>query len=121
MILDLINKIDEYEKVKIEILYNEGGINYFDYKEQERGYYLHFNPCNVKNYEGGFTGIQTEPFHKRSWKMLICPAKRRSQKKLLELKQILITHQSDVLNEYNEDNASAYLYVRELYKDYLNG
>ena len=32
MIMDLINKIDNYEKVKIEILYNEGGINYFDYK-----------------------------------------------------------------------------------------
>ena len=121
MIMDLINKIDNYEKVKIEILYNEGGINYFDYKNQERGYYLHFNPCNIKDYGNGFTGIQTEPFHKRSWKMLICPVKRRSEKKLIELNQLLITHQNDILREYNEDNESAYLYCRELFGDYLNG
>lgn len=121
MIMDLINKIDDYKKVKIEILYNEGGINYFDYKDQQRGYYLHFNPCNIKDYGNGFTGIHTDPLHKRSWKMLICPVKRRNQKKLVELNDLLFTHKEDILREYNENNESAYLYCRELFGEYING
>lgn len=34
--------------LKIEVYYHLGGINYFTYKDEQRGYYLSISPINKK-------------------------------------------------------------------------
>lgn len=65
------------QELKIEVRYNKGGVNYFQSKVEERGYYLSVSPVVRTHSEGytvesyvGFSGV----------KKLILPAKRQSDK-----------------------------------------
>lgn len=70
--------------LKIELRYNLGGINYFTYEKNARGYYLYVTPVTRQTRNGytmesfvGFSGI----------KECIKTVKRKSQKAELEAKQ----------------------------------
>lgn len=65
------------QELKIEVRYNKGGMNYFTYKDEERGYYLSVTPVTRSKGEGyttesyvGFSGI----------KKLVLPVARQSEK-----------------------------------------
>lgn len=52
--------------IRVEVYYNLGGINYFTYKTEKRGYYLSVSPVNVSVRDGvkmescvAFSGIKT--------------------------------------------------------------
>lgn len=67
--------------VRVEVGYNEGGMNYFNYKEEKRGLYLSVSPLEIEKSGGcictkytGFSGV----------KVLIKEMKRFSQKQLNE-------------------------------------
>lgn len=116
----LKNKIDNYDTVEITIDYNPGGINYFNYKEEKRGYYIHFTPCRVR--EDKFGSIkETELFHNRSFKCCIMPVERKSKKKLQMLQDILNLHIEELVESYEISNNSAYIFITMIYKDQMNG
>ena len=119
MILTLNNKIDDFDKIDISITYNKGGINYFNYKDEKRGYYLHFSPCKIIDYGNNCIGKQTQPFHKRSWKLLICPVNRKSDKKLAQLNDILDRYANDILEDYEESDTKCAQTVLHLFKNFL--
>jgi hypothetical protein len=67
----------ENTEVKIELKYNLGGLNYWNYKTEARGYWLHIQPlkierqqdCTIESYDC-FSG----------YKALILETKRKSDK-----------------------------------------
>lgn len=116
----LKNKIDRFDTVEITIDYNLGGLNYFNYKEEKRGYYIHFTPCLVTHDKYG-TMKETEIFHKRSFKCCIMPVERKSKKKLQMLQDILNLHLEELVESYEISNNSAYIFITIIYKDQING
>lgn len=54
------------QQLMVDIYYSLGGMNYFNYKNEPRGYYASITPVKVKQYEGysttefgAFSGIKT--------------------------------------------------------------
>lgn len=119
-LVKLKNKIDRFDTVEISINYNLGGLNYYNYKEEKRGYYIHFTPCNVREEKYG-TIKETEIFHNKSFKCLIMPVNRKSDKKLKILQDILDKNLNELVENYEISNNAAYLFVNIMYKDYING
>jgi hypothetical protein len=75
----------QYEKVegtnyelKIQVFYNMGGMNYFNYKNEERGYYLSVTPVQVERQANGITIESYMAFS--GVKELLLPVKRKSEK-----------------------------------------
>ena len=68
----------DFTDLKVETAYTKGGFNYFTYKEEPRGYYLHVTPVKrdgcCETYTA-FSGVKT----------LIKSANRLSKKTLAEL------------------------------------
>ncbi len=117
-IYKLNKNIDKFDKVDISIKYNIGGINYFNYKNEERGYYLHFCPCCFNDH-GTYQHIMTEPFHKKSFKTLICPVKRKTNNKFNSLNNILLENIDKIKDCYeNKDENDLYKLICDLYKDF---
>ena len=76
MIFPVINKPESDTKtthIKCEVYYSKGGVNYFTYKNEARGYYMSVTPVERKNgFESfiAFTGCKT----------CILPVARQSKK-----------------------------------------
>ena len=75
--------------LKAEIYYSLGGMNYFTYKNEARGYYMSISPvkredrgsCVMESYTA-FTGL----------KQLVVPVSRKSQKKMNEAIEYFESH-----------------------------
>lgn len=68
-------------RVEVKVSYSLGGMNYFTYKKDARGYYLHVQPYTQTKHDGysmrtttGFSGV----------KALLLEVNRKSAKKLDE-------------------------------------
>lgn len=70
----------EVNRIKVELYYNEGGMSYATYQQEERGYYLIVLPEFYQDEGNGFCSTKTSAFS--GIKQLIEPAKRFGQKKL---------------------------------------
>ena len=68
--------------IKVSVGYEEGGVNYFDNRNNARGFYMHFTPIETEAFEG-HTIEKMLLFHGR--KALIEEAKRYKEKRLLTL------------------------------------
>jgi hypothetical protein len=68
----------ENTEIKIELKYSKGGINYFNSKNELRGYYLHAQPLEVLTSINGITIEQYTPA--KGYKALILEVKRQSDK-----------------------------------------
>jgi hypothetical protein len=67
--------------VKFTVRFNQGGINYSNYKQEKKGFYVHFQPMQITQNEGYIT----EEYGMFSgFKLLISEEKRDSKKKLLQ-------------------------------------
>lgn len=67
------NPSRDHNKLKIELYYHLGGMNYFTYKTEERGYYISVTPVysdGIMESVTAFSGI----------KQCIKPVKRKSEK-----------------------------------------
>lgn len=87
--------------MEVLISYNKGGINYFNYRMEKRGYYIHFTPCHRddESYkEEGMALISTEMG--AGFKMLVSEIKRDSQKAFEEAISYWETKGKEVCNNY---------------------
>lgn len=97
----------EANEISVEVHYNTGGMNYFSYKEEARGYYLSVSPYKVSGgfkVYSAFSGVKT----------LIETANRFGQKKLdtIEVDEATIDHFVELVLEKNglhlvDDKAAA--------------
>lgn len=115
-ILNLKQPIGNFPQVQIQIDYNLGGINYFNYKEEKRGYYLRFSPCKHKDLGNGMYSTEMQPMHERSFKICIKEVNRKSDKTFYKLKTKLMENIDTILEKYEESNKTVYDFIKELYK-----
>ena len=67
----------ENTEVKIELKYNLGGLNYWNYKTEARGYWLHIHTLKIERQQG----CTIESYNCFSgYKALILETKRKSDK-----------------------------------------
>ena len=71
--------------VKVEVYYSLGGMNYFTYKVEPRGYYLSVTPVEKIN-RGSYVTESCAAFS--GYKMLLKEVKRKSKKAEMEAEQI---------------------------------
>lgn len=115
-ILNLTKPIDGFPQVQIEIRYSLGGINYFNYKEQKRGYYFHVNPCKRKEYGNGIYSTEIQLWHDKAFKVCIKETSRKSEKTLNKLKEILNTNKEEILKAYEISNITCYYKLLDIFK-----
>ena len=77
-----VDKEDVKEIVTLRISYTKGGINYFDMKHVEMGYYLHVQPCKREFSEYGYADVYMGD---SGMKMFLEGGSRFSQKTLEKL------------------------------------
>ena len=63
---------------KISVSYNKGGMNYFNYKQEARGYYVHVTPGVNMAAKNGFISESIMMFG--GFKICLCTVKRASAK-----------------------------------------
>ncbi|OME54011.1 hypothetical protein BSK59_15635 [Paenibacillus odorifer] len=68
--------------VEVKVSYSLGGMNYFTYNSESRGYYIHVQPYKCSNFDGGVVMRETGAF--TGVKMLLVEVTRKSTKKLQE-------------------------------------
>lgn len=115
-ILNLTKPIDKFSQVQIQIDYNLGGINYFNYKEEKRGYYLRFSPCKHTEIDNGVYCTEMQPMHERSFKICIKEVNRKSTKTFNDLNARFTENLQTILEKYEESNETVYKFIKELFK-----
>lgn len=83
--------------LKIETYYSLGGMNYFTYKIEERGYYLSVVPVERGNGMEGFVAFS-------GIKQLILPVKRQSKKAEEESEKLYKDYLDQLVNHVLEKN-----------------
>jgi hypothetical protein len=114
-ILNLEKQIDNFKKVDISLYYSLGGMNYFNNKEEKRGYYIHFFPCNIEEKENGIFCKMVEPMHSRSFKLCIKTATRKSHKVMDDLMNTFANKIHEFKKAYEESNEAAIELIKETY------
>lgn len=112
----LKESINDMDQVKISIDYSLGGYNNMTGQFNHRGYYLHFTPVKVNQFDT-YSSEMTQLFHPKSYKMCICIVNRKSQKKQDELEAILKDNYRKMAELYEEDDKKLYQFVQLLYLD----
>lgn len=81
--------------VKVEVYYNLGGINYFTYEVEPRGYYLSVSPVERVN-RGGYIMESCAAFS--GYKTLLKEVKRKSKKAEAEAEQIAAERMKPIID-----------------------
>lgn len=93
---------NETKKLKIEVYYNKGGMNYWNGKVNERGYYLSVQPVELSN-SGGVT-IESFIMGSGVAKFLM-PVKRQSEKAMQQAVELAKSFEAElcthILNKSN--------------------
>ena len=102
-----VNNNSHVTHLKAEIYYSLGGMNYFTYKTESRGYYMSISPvarsdrhgCVMESY-AAFTGL----------KQCVLPVQRKSQKKMEEaiayFEEHIIEFMKNHFGEFDVDTES---------------
>lgn len=115
-ILNLTQPIDNFPQIQVEIRYSLGGMNYFNYLQEKRGYYFHVNPCKRKEYGNGLVSTEIHPMHDRAFKVCIKETARKSEKTLNKLKELLDINKEEILKAYEIDNTTCYYKLLDIFK-----
>lgn len=109
-----------YHYVDVTIRHSHGGINYATYDLEKSGYFIHFSPCNYR-VENGYSVKEYGPmFNDYSFKIRIASGYRFSKKRLATLEEMFNNNKEAILKYYTDnDKASLYSYLTELYAKYL--
>lgn len=78
--------------LKVVVSFRQGGLNYWDYKQEEKGYYLSVSPVKRENHDGYSTETSTLF---TGYKSFIQTANRFNRKQLVQLFQ-------NVADDYNK-------------------
>jgi hypothetical protein len=78
--------LPDANNLKVSVFYSKGGLNYFNYKDEARGYWASVNPITV-SVDGPFltetySAVLSNP---RSFKVFLAPATRFNRKTLTKL------------------------------------
>ena len=84
--------------LKVETRYSLGGMNYFTYENEERGYYLMVTPVERGNGMEGFIAFS-------GIKKLILPVKRQSKKAEDEAEKLYKDYLDQLVNYVLEKNS----------------
>lgn len=88
---EYIKTTKENTYLRVEVKYNIGGMNYFTYKDEPRGYYLSVSPVerdgHFESYQA-FSGI----------KQCILEVKRQSKKQAEKAEQLAETYKENLIN-----------------------
>ncbi len=88
-------------EVKIELKYNLGGLNYWNYKQEVRGYYLHIQPLQIEKHESCII----ESYQCFSgYKALILETKRKSDKAYKTALQMIDNKIAEMLEVIKQSN-----------------
>lgn len=98
---------DSPKELKIEADYALGGTNYFSYKQEARGLYVHFRQVERSISSGGFATESFELMGKGNFKMLAMPLGRKSQKRLDDLNAYVETNKDLMAELYLAGNFEA--------------
>jgi|GEM_PF-3042796 len=82
----------ECTHLKVVVSFRQGGLNYWDYKQEEKGYYLSVTPVKRENHDGYSTETSTLF---TGYKSFIQTGNRFNRKQLTQLFQ-------NVVNDYNK-------------------
>lgn len=115
-ILNLKQPIGDFPQVQIQIDYELGGINYFNYKKEKRGYYLRFNPCKHSEVGNGIYCTEMQLMHERSFKICIKEVNRKNNKVFNDLNTKFKENLNTILEKYEESDKAVYDFIKELYK-----
>jgi len=117
--MEILNKInDQGDNLAIEVKYNKGGVNYFTYKTEERGLYLHLSPVNIKSSGGGMQvrtsrlmgGLQTS-----GAKQFLKPLGRKSKKQETFVENVVLDFNNRLFEAWkNNDRATLVSLVDEI-------
>jgi hypothetical protein len=95
----------EPNHIEVSIGYALGGMNYFTYKDDPRGYFLHLHPIRVRDWAVSFTmGAQG---NEAGVKYLLLPARSYNRKKHAELAAKLLPHAEQLARWHFEGNRQA--------------
>lgn len=84
-------------ELKITLTYNKGGLNYFNYKTEKRGYYLSVSPIEVERRGDGVTMECYKAFS--GYKSLILEVKRQSDKQYKTAIEQIETKKAEMIAE----------------------
>ena len=100
------------ETLEISLSHTLQHVNYYNYKEEKAGWYLHFSPIHVENHDG-WQSRQTQLFHERSFKMFCNEASRFSKQRFDKLKN---PEKNLLLKKWTNYSLNVWLVVKELQK-----
>ena len=101
------------ETLEISLSHSTKHINYFNYKEEKAGWYLHFSPIHIENHDG-WQSRQTQLFHDRSFKMFCNEASRFSKTRFEKLKKVLDENIDKIVELYdNQENSKLFWLIQE--------
>lgn len=101
------------ETLEISLSHTLNHVNYFNYKEEKAGWYLHFSPIHVEN-KDGWQSRQTQLFHERSFKVFCNEASRFSKQRFDKLKKVLDENADNIVELYdNQENGKLFWLIQE--------
>ena len=81
--------------LKVEVYYNLGGMNYFTYKSEPRGYYLSVTP--VERIDRGGYFVETQAAFS-GYKTILKEVKRKSKKAETEAEQLAVKLMQSIID-----------------------
>lgn len=101
------------ETLEISLAHNTKRVNYYNYKEEKAGWYLHFSPIHIETYDG-WQSRQTQLFHDRSFKIFCNEASRFSKQRFDKLKKVLDENVDKITELYdNQENSKLFWLIQE--------
>jgi hypothetical protein len=85
--------------LKAEVYYALGGVNYFTYKNEPRGYYLSVIPVEIAD-RNGYVMESFTAFSGTKW--IVLPVQRKSQKKFSEAIAYFETHINEYISKFSD-------------------
>ena len=112
-----LNNNTVLETLEISLSHTLNHVNYFNYKEEKAGWYLHFSPIHVEN-KNGWQSKMTQLFHERSFKIFCNEASQFSKQRFDKLKKVLDENADKIVELYdNQENNKLFLFIQEKFEE----
>jgi len=100
--------------VNVEVYFDTGGSNYYDYSMTRKGYYVSLHATKVGDSGGGFESESFMMFGGRAIKVLLAPADRFNAKTLAKLAAPFGAKAKELADGFatNPDNGPAFAALR---------
>lgn len=99
------NPTDAVTHIVLRAFYSKGGINYFTYKNEARGFYVSIRPVKREKTDTGFTVESFVLFGEGNFKVLVKDAQRDNKKTTEKIAAKLECLSKDIVERYLQGNA----------------